>query len=385
MQRGMIAAVIDRHRLRGRRHVRRPARHGVLRRRAGAHHPARHRARLPHQRWRTGYIVLVGAGDRRRRRAGHRRDQQECRDQGGHRPSASSSPGCSPLGIALISTVRSYAVDLSHFLFGDVLSVSTHSLWLILTPSADSSSWPFSPSTRNSRPYPSTPYSPPHCDSLSELPQQPSADPHRRDRRGLAPDRRRGVDGRHARWLRRDSPPRSRIACPPWMILAAMFGYRLRGDRPATCPFTWSIASGAAIEVDGDRVLYARLSRGKRQQSANPALPALEHLRRDLFRRNWECLISVKIHPCTNTPQTPCDFAIILSAFSFLLAVSVPPPPPKRFPQPRRPSSQPRQLLPQNPLSPPRPRPSRRSQPSLERPQYAIDLRVELLDQSRDA
>ncbi len=36
------------------------------------------------------------------------------------------------LGIALISTVRSYTVDLSHFLFGDVLSVSTQNLWLIL-------------------------------------------------------------------------------------------------------------------------------------------------------------------------------------------------------------------------------------------------------------
>ena len=36
------------------------------------------------------------------------------------------------LGIALISTVKSYAVDLTHFLFGDVLSVSSHSLWLIL-------------------------------------------------------------------------------------------------------------------------------------------------------------------------------------------------------------------------------------------------------------
>lgn len=36
------------------------------------------------------------------------------------------------LGIALISTVRSYAVDLTHFLFGDVLSVSSQSLWLIL-------------------------------------------------------------------------------------------------------------------------------------------------------------------------------------------------------------------------------------------------------------
>jgi manganese/iron transport system permease protein len=40
--------------------------------------------------------------------------------------------GMFALGIALISTVRSYAVDLSHFLFGDVLSVSTQSLLLIL-------------------------------------------------------------------------------------------------------------------------------------------------------------------------------------------------------------------------------------------------------------
>ena len=40
--------------------------------------------------------------------------------------------GMFALGVALISTVRSYAVDLSHFLFGDVLSVSTQSLWLIV-------------------------------------------------------------------------------------------------------------------------------------------------------------------------------------------------------------------------------------------------------------
>ena len=39
--------------------------------------------------------------------------------------------GMFALGIALISTVRSYAVDLSHFLFGDVLGVSAHSLLLI--------------------------------------------------------------------------------------------------------------------------------------------------------------------------------------------------------------------------------------------------------------
>lgn len=37
--------------------------------------------------------------------------------------------GMFALGIALISTVRSYAVDLSHFLFGDVLAVSTQNLW----------------------------------------------------------------------------------------------------------------------------------------------------------------------------------------------------------------------------------------------------------------
>jgi manganese/iron transport system permease protein len=37
--------------------------------------------------------------------------------------------GMFALGIALISTVRSYAVDLSHFLFGDVLAVSAHNLW----------------------------------------------------------------------------------------------------------------------------------------------------------------------------------------------------------------------------------------------------------------
>jgi manganese/iron transport system permease protein len=40
--------------------------------------------------------------------------------------------GMFALGVALISTVRSYAVDLSHFLFGDVLGVSVQSLWLIL-------------------------------------------------------------------------------------------------------------------------------------------------------------------------------------------------------------------------------------------------------------
>ncbi len=39
--------------------------------------------------------------------------------------------GTFALGVALISTVRSYSVDLAHFLFGDVLGVRTADLWLI--------------------------------------------------------------------------------------------------------------------------------------------------------------------------------------------------------------------------------------------------------------
>ena len=38
--------------------------------------------------------------------------------------------GMFALGIALISTVRSYTVDLTHFLFGNVLSVAAADLWL---------------------------------------------------------------------------------------------------------------------------------------------------------------------------------------------------------------------------------------------------------------
>lgn len=40
--------------------------------------------------------------------------------------------GMFALGIALISTVRNYTVDLTHFLFGDVLGVSGADLWLTL-------------------------------------------------------------------------------------------------------------------------------------------------------------------------------------------------------------------------------------------------------------
>ena len=44
--------------------------------------------------------------------------------------------GMFALGIALISTVRSYTVDLSHFLFGDILGVTNSDLVLILIFSA---------------------------------------------------------------------------------------------------------------------------------------------------------------------------------------------------------------------------------------------------------
>jgi ABC-type Mn2+/Zn2+ transport system permease subunit len=40
--------------------------------------------------------------------------------------------GSFALGVAMLSTVRSYAVDLAHILFGDVLGVSLNDLWLIL-------------------------------------------------------------------------------------------------------------------------------------------------------------------------------------------------------------------------------------------------------------
>jgi manganese/iron transport system permease protein len=38
--------------------------------------------------------------------------------------------GMFALGIALISTIRSYAVDLSHFLFGNILGVTTSDVWM---------------------------------------------------------------------------------------------------------------------------------------------------------------------------------------------------------------------------------------------------------------
>ncbi len=40
--------------------------------------------------------------------------------------------GCFALGVAMLSSVRSYAVDLAHILFGDVLGVSPQDLWVTL-------------------------------------------------------------------------------------------------------------------------------------------------------------------------------------------------------------------------------------------------------------
>lgn len=44
--------------------------------------------------------------------------------------------GALALGVALISSIRSYAVDLSHILFGNVLGVSTGNLWMIIALTA---------------------------------------------------------------------------------------------------------------------------------------------------------------------------------------------------------------------------------------------------------
>ncbi len=44
--------------------------------------------------------------------------------------------GCFALGVAMLSGARSYAVDLAHILFGDVLGVSQQDLWLTLALSS---------------------------------------------------------------------------------------------------------------------------------------------------------------------------------------------------------------------------------------------------------
>ena len=57
--------------------------------------------------------------------------------------------GAFALGIALLSTVEAYTVDLTHFLFGNVLGVSTADLWTTGCWGRSSSCW-WQPSTRSS-------------------------------------------------------------------------------------------------------------------------------------------------------------------------------------------------------------------------------------------
>ena len=107
------------------------ARNGVLRRRPGARHLARSGRWLSGWRWGAPAAILVGY-------VGCRswRPSESAPSAKGTRIREDTAigvvfAGMFALGIALISTVRNYTVDLSHFLFGDVLGVSTGDLWLI--------------------------------------------------------------------------------------------------------------------------------------------------------------------------------------------------------------------------------------------------------------
>jgi len=67
----------------------------------------------------TGVIAAVGIGTLTRR--GHLKEDTA---------TGIIFSGAFALGIALLSTVETYSVDLTHFLFGNVLGVSTADLWL---------------------------------------------------------------------------------------------------------------------------------------------------------------------------------------------------------------------------------------------------------------
>jgi len=68
----------------------------------------------------TGVVAAVGIGYLTRR--GHLKEDTAI---------GIIFSGAFALGIALLSTVEAYSVDLTHFLFGNVLGVSTADLWLI--------------------------------------------------------------------------------------------------------------------------------------------------------------------------------------------------------------------------------------------------------------
>ena len=102
------------------------ARDGVSRRCPGARHPARRRHRLPagartccSARSSPPSLVAVGIGVFSRR--------------GGLKEDTAIGilfAAALALGVLLMSTVRSYATDLTHILFGNVLGVSATDLWL---------------------------------------------------------------------------------------------------------------------------------------------------------------------------------------------------------------------------------------------------------------
>jgi hypothetical protein len=105
--------------------------------------------------------------------------------------------GMFALGIALISTVRSYTVDLAHFLFGDVLGVTANDLLLIAgiwRPDTCCCCWRFTKSSwwslrSNSGNHPA---------ASGPAARKPAAGADCHDHCGLAANRWRGIDGGHA-------------------------------------------------------------------------------------------------------------------------------------------------------------------------------------------
>ena len=101
---------------------------GILRRRAGALDSAGRGGGL--SRWRRARAAALVGVKRRRLPARHGAisKQTKVRED---TATGIIFAGAFALGIALISTARSYTVDLTHFLFGDVLGVSVGDLALI--------------------------------------------------------------------------------------------------------------------------------------------------------------------------------------------------------------------------------------------------------------
>ena len=110
------------------------------------------------------------------------------------------------LGVALLSTVRSYSVDLTHILFGNVLGVSNADLWLTAglggggpagrLPALQRAAGHLLRSDPGRHPPPAT-----------ERLGLSAVGPHRPDHRRLVADSGRGADGGHAGHAGRHSLP----------------------------------------------------------------------------------------------------------------------------------------------------------------------------------